>query len=83
MPALYTDVEYVLAGGLMSLGPGHYEGYHGAAKYVDQILRGANPAELAIARPTQFTFTVNRKTLASLSLSLPPDLSARVNEWID
>ena len=83
LPALYTDVEYVLAGGLMSLGPGHYEGYHGAAKYVDQILRGANPAELAIARPTQFTLSVNRKTLANLSLSLPPDLSARVNEWID
>ena len=67
----------------MSLGPGHYEGYHGAAKYVDQNLRGANPAELAIARPTQFTLSVNRKTLANLSLSLPPDLSARVNEWID
>jgi putative tryptophan/tyrosine transport system substrate-binding protein len=83
LPALYTDVEYVLAGGLMSLGPGHYEGYQGAAKYVDQILRGANPAKLAIASPTQFTFSVNRKALANLSLSLPSDLSARVNEWID
>jgi putative ABC transport system substrate-binding protein len=83
LPVLYTDVEYVLAGGLMSIGPGHYEGYQGAAKYVDQILRGANPAELAIAGPTQFTVSVNRKALANLGLSLPSDLSARVNEWID
>jgi putative ABC transport system substrate-binding protein len=83
LPAVYTDVEYVIAGGLMSLGPGHYEGYQGATKYVDQILRGANPAELAIARPTQFTFSVNRKALADLNLLLPSELSTSVNEWID
>lgn len=44
LPVLYTDVEYVLAGGLMSIGPDHCEGYQGAAKYVDQIFRGAIPA---------------------------------------
>jgi ABC-type uncharacterized transport system substrate-binding protein len=63
---VYTDVEYVLAGGLMSLGSGHYEGYYGAAKYVDKILHGANPAELPIAGPTQFTFSVSRTALAKL-----------------
>jgi len=83
LPAVYTDVEYVLAGGLMSLGPGHYEGYHGAARYVDQILRGANPADLPIAVPTQFTLSVNRTALAKLGLSLPPELSARVTEWLN
>jgi putative tryptophan/tyrosine transport system substrate-binding protein len=83
LPVVYTDVEYVLAGGLMALGPGHYEGYYGAAKYVDQILRGANPADLPIAGPTQFTMSANRTTLAKLGLSLPADLSARVDEWID
>jgi putative tryptophan/tyrosine transport system substrate-binding protein len=83
LPFVYSDVEYVLAGGLMALGPGHYEGYFGAAKYVDRILRGANPADLPIAGPTQFTMSVNRTTLAKLGLSLPADLSARVDEWID
>ena len=29
----------------MALGPGHYEGYHGAATYVAEILRGANPID--------------------------------------
>jgi putative tryptophan/tyrosine transport system substrate-binding protein len=83
LPVVYSDVEYVLAGGLMALGPGHYEGYFGAAKYVDQILRGANPADLPIAGPTQFTMSVNRTALTKLDLSLPADLSARVDEWID
>ena len=83
LPFVYSDVEYVLAGGLMALGPGHYEGYHGAAKYVDEILRGANPADLPIAGPTQFVMSVNRAALNKLGLSLPSDLAARVNEWID
>jgi len=83
LPFVYSDVEYVLAGGLMALGPGHYEGYHGAAKYVDQILHGANPADLPIAGPTQFTMSANRTALNKLGLSLPSDLAARVNEWID
>ncbi len=83
LPFIYSDVEYVIAGGLMALGPGHYEGYHGAAKYVYEILRGANPADLPIAGPTQFTMSANRTALSKLGLSLPPDLAARVNEWID
>jgi putative ABC transport system substrate-binding protein len=83
LPAVYSDVEYVLAGGLMALGPGHYEGYYDAAGYVDKILRGANPAELAIAGPTKLTLSVSRTALAKLGLSLPPELSARVNEWVD
>jgi putative ABC transport system substrate-binding protein len=72
-----------MAGGLMALGPGHYEGYYGAAKYVHKILHGANPADLPIAGPTQFTMSGNRSALKNLGLSLPPDLAAQVNEWID
>jgi putative tryptophan/tyrosine transport system substrate-binding protein len=83
LPAIYSDVEYVLAGGLMALGPGHYEGYYGAAKYVDEILHGADPAKLPIAGPTQFTMSANRTALGNLGLSLPPDFDARVDEWID
>ena len=83
LPFVYSDVEYVMAGGLMALGPGHYEGYYGAAKYVDKILHGANPADLPIAGPTEFTMSVNRTTLKNLGLSLPSELAVRVNEWID
>jgi putative tryptophan/tyrosine transport system substrate-binding protein len=83
LPFVYSDVEYVMAGGLMALGPGHYEGYFGAAKYADRILRGANPADLPIAGPTQFTMSANRTALTKLGLSLPSDLSARVDEWVD
>jgi putative ABC transport system substrate-binding protein len=80
---MFSDVEYVQAGGLMALGPGHYEGYYGAARYVDKILRGANPSDLSIAGPTEFTLSANRSTFGKLDLSLPSDVAGRVNEWID
>jgi putative ABC transport system substrate-binding protein len=83
LPAIYTDVEYVAAGGLMSLGPGHYEGYYEAAKYVDKILHGANPADLPVAGATRFTLSVRRTALMKLGLTLPPDVMARVNDWVD
>jgi ABC-type uncharacterized transport system substrate-binding protein len=50
---------------------------------VDKILHGANPAALPVAGATQFTCSVNRPALARLGLSLPPDISARVNDWLD
>jgi putative ABC transport system substrate-binding protein len=83
LPAIYTDVEYVTAGGLMSLGPGHLEGYYGAAKYVGEILQGADPATLPVAGATLFTLSVRRSSLAKLGLTLPPDIAARVNDWLD
>jgi putative ABC transport system substrate-binding protein len=83
LPFVYSDAEYVMAGGLMAIGPGHYEGYYAAATYVDKILHGANPADLPIAGPTQFTMSANRTALKNLGLSLPSDLAARIDEWID
>jgi ABC-type uncharacterized transport system substrate-binding protein len=83
LPVMYADREYVLAGGLMSLGPGHRQGDIDAAKYVDQILRGANPAELPIAVPTEFVFTVSRSKLDKLGLTLPADIAAKVNDWVE
>jgi putative ABC transport system substrate-binding protein len=83
LPVMYADREYVVAGGLMSLGPGHRQGDIGAAKYIDSILRGANPAELSVAVPTEFTFSLSRSALDKLGLTLPDDVKAKVTEWLD
>jgi len=47
------------------------------------ILHGAKPADLPVKGATQFTFSANRAALAALGLSLPSDVSARVNDWRD
>jgi len=66
----------------MSLGVGHLDGNYRAAGYVDKILRGADPAELPIAPPTQVIFSVNRSALQHLGLTLPKEIADRVSEWL-
>ena len=81
-PMVYTDREYVLAGGLMALGVGHTEGYYRAAEYVDKILRGANPPDLPIAPPTELTFSVSRSAQENIGIALPKEIADRVTEWL-
>jgi putative ABC transport system substrate-binding protein len=42
-----------------------------AADYVDKILRGAKPANLAITQPVKFNLEVNLKTAKALGLVIP------------
>jgi putative tryptophan/tyrosine transport system substrate-binding protein len=51
VPFVYSDVEYVLAGGLMALGPGHYEGYHGGRQVRGSNFAWRKPGGPADCRP--------------------------------
>jgi putative ABC transport system substrate-binding protein len=82
LEAVYTDREWVTAGGLISLGPGHLEGYRVAAEYVDKVLHGANPADLPVATPTQLIFTASRSALTRRGFNLSDTVRSRINEWL-
>ena len=45
---------------LLSYTPDPAESWRGAAAYVDRILRGANPADLPVQRPTKFELVIQR-----------------------
>ena len=66
----------------MAVGVGHLEGFYGAAKYVDQILHGADPAELPISSPTEVEFSVSKSAMRNLGITLPNQISERVTEWL-
>jgi putative ABC transport system substrate-binding protein len=82
LPACYEFRNYVQDGGLMSYGPSINEMYRRSATYVDRILKGAKPADLAIERPSRFELVVNLRTAAALGLSLPQSLLLRADETI-
>ena len=53
LPAVYSFKYMVRAGGLMSYGIVPADHYRQAALYVDQILRGAKPADLPVQTPDE------------------------------
>jgi len=82
LPACYEFRNYVRDGGLMSYGPSIDAMFARSASYVDRILKGANPGDLAIERPTKFELVINLKTAKALGLSIPQSLLLRADEVI-
>jgi putative ABC transport system substrate-binding protein len=68
---------------LLSYGPDPVDIWRRAASYVDRILRGAKPGDLAVQFPTKFEMVVNRRTANALGLAIPPSILLRADEVIE
>jgi putative ABC transport system substrate-binding protein len=82
LPAIYPSRQYVDAGGLVSYGVDAPQLFYRAGVFVDRLAKGAKPAEVAMEPPPKFELVINRKTLRSLDLVIPPDLLLRSNEIV-
>jgi putative ABC transport system substrate-binding protein len=83
LPAIYFVEDFADAGGLMSYGPSIADAYRRAAAYVDKILNGARPGDLAIEQPTKFELIVNLKTAKALGLAVPRPILLRADRVIE
>ena len=83
VPAAYTQRDYAVAGGLMAYSPRYPDLFRKAAVYVDNILKGAQPADLPVEQPTHFELIINMKTARALGLTVPLALLARADEVIE
>jgi putative ABC transport system substrate-binding protein len=83
IPAVYTFQFYVTEGGLASYGVDVVDLHRRAAGYVDRILRGEKPGQLAVQAPVKFELAINLKTAKALDLVLPPMLLGRADRVID
>jgi putative tryptophan/tyrosine transport system substrate-binding protein len=83
LPAIYVYKDSAEAGGLISYGPDRRQIYRRAAEYVDKILKGTKPADLAVEQPTKFELVINLRTAAALGLPVPPTLLAQADEVIE
>ena len=84
VPAIYPWRSVVVRNGaLLSYGPDLRDIVRRGAPYVDQVLRGAKPADLPVQVPVKFEMALNAKTAKTLSLSVPQSMLLRADEVIE
>jgi len=82
LPSMNPIRRFVSAGGLMYYGVDRAALLRRAATYVDKILKGANPGDLPIERPTKFELIVNLKTARNLGITIPPEILLQATKVI-
>jgi putative tryptophan/tyrosine transport system substrate-binding protein len=82
-PAITLFPDFARAGGLLGYGPNLLSLYRLAGVLAGKVLRGANPAELPIERPTKFETVLNMRTAHALGVSIPVSLLLRADEVIE
>jgi putative ABC transport system substrate-binding protein len=81
-PAIYNDIQFVEAGGLIFYGVSFLDLDRRAAFYVDRILKGTKPAELPVEQPKKFDFVINLKAAKQIDLTIPPNVLVRADKVI-
>ena len=83
LPAVFPYSEDSLIGALIAYGSSSPALYRRLATYIDQILKGAHPADLPIYLTSKFDLTINLRTAKALGLNIPPSLLVRADEVIE
>jgi ABC-type uncharacterized transport system substrate-binding protein len=83
LPSVGDDRNFVDAGGLFALPINYPAMALRSARFVDQILKGIAPGDLAVEQSTEFKVIVNLKIAKELGITIPPSVLARADEIIE
>ena len=83
LPSHGGTTQYADAGCLLVYGSNAEGLAREGAGFVDQILRGANPADLPVRQPSTFELVINAPTAKALGLTVPKLLTLRADRIIE
>jgi putative ABC transport system substrate-binding protein len=82
LPAIYTNVQWVAGGGLMSYGADFVDIYHRMGIYAGKILKGTEAGALPVEQPRKIDLVINLKTAKHLGLKIPPEILLQATKVI-
>jgi putative ABC transport system substrate-binding protein len=83
MPAIMPFAGFAEDGGLIAYGPDILAIYGQAGSVVARVLRGAQPREIPIERPTRFELILNMQTAKAFGLKISNSFLLRANRVIE
>jgi putative ABC transport system substrate-binding protein len=82
IPTMFFGPWFVENGGLASYGPDFHESGRQAARLVDKILKGTNPAEIPVEVNNKIEFVINLKIAQAVGIKIAPEVLYRASRII-
>jgi len=83
IPTMYTQRQYVEAGGLFSYGANVSGAWRQVGVYIGRILKGAKPADLPVVQASKFELVINADAARILDITVSPSLLSIADEVIE
>jgi putative ABC transport system substrate-binding protein len=75
--------DFAEAGSVLSYGANMLDLYRRLGFFVDKIVKGTNPGDIPIERPTRFDLVINMKTGKALGIKMPNSILVRATKVIE
>jgi putative ABC transport system substrate-binding protein len=83
VPVVLARGYMVQAGALFAYSSSLADQLRRSAQVADKVLKGANPADLAVEQPTRFELVINLKAAKALGITIPRSVLLRADEVIE
>jgi putative tryptophan/tyrosine transport system substrate-binding protein len=82
IPTMFAGAFWAEQGGFASYGPDYYDSGRQAARLVDKILKGGNPAEIPVEVNPKIELAINLQVAKTLGLTIAPEVLYRADRLI-